>query len=219
MAILFDDAIPEYLSATPPVTAAPFTMSCWFYSDSATVRQPLIGFRDASDGSRVINLEAGGSVGGDPVTLFRRAGSAESLNTTTGYTVSTWHHACASLAASTDASVYIDGGSKSTSTATFAPAGIDTFEIGEGNEAAAMSGRIAEVAIWNVALNDAEVAALAFGNSPLLIRFSSLVFYLPMFGLGTNNTLHDWISNRVVTEVNTPVGAAHAPVITEYIDG
>ena len=41
-------------------------------------------------------------------------------------------------------------------------------------------GSLAEAAIWNAALSDAEVAALATGVSPLLVRPGSLVFYAPL---------------------------------------
>lgn len=43
-------------------------------------------------------------------------------------------------------------------------------------------GDIAEAAIWNVALSDAEIAMLAKGLSPLRVRPASLVSYVPMNG-------------------------------------
>ena len=45
-----------------------------------------------------------------------------------------------------------------------------------------MNGRIAEVAIWSVALTAGEHTALAAGVSPLLIRPASLLGYWPIWG-------------------------------------
>jgi len=42
-------------------------------------------------------------------------------------------------------------------------------------------GLVAEVAVWNVVLDDSEIAALAQGVSPLLIRSTALVEYWPVF--------------------------------------
>jgi hypothetical protein len=55
--------------------------------------------------------------------------------------------------------------------------------------------KIAESAIWNVALTAAEIATLAAGYSPLFVRPQSLVFYAPIIrelnnlkgGVLTNN--------------------------------
>jgi len=44
------------------------------------------------------------------------------------------------------------------------------------------NGRLAELAYWDVVLNDSEKVALSKGISPLLIRPSSLFFYVPLIG-------------------------------------
>ena len=44
------------------------------------------------------------------------------------------------------------------------------------------TGDLAEAAVWNVALTDAEVAALARGIHPFLIRPDALVAYWPILG-------------------------------------
>ena len=45
MARLLDDAQNQYLEwsgATPPITAPPFTLSCWFYTNTDVVDQVLM---------------------------------------------------------------------------------------------------------------------------------------------------------------------------------
>jgi hypothetical protein len=45
-----------------------------------------------------------------------------------------------------------------------------------------MSGQIAHAAVWNVALNAAQIAALARGVHPLAMERTALVAYWPLFG-------------------------------------
>lgn len=49
----------------------------------------------------------------------------------------------------------------------------------------AYDGKIAEIGIWNVALTDAEIASLAKGFSPALVRPQSLQGYWPLDGKST----------------------------------
>ncbi|KKK59939.1 hypothetical protein LCGC14_3029330, partial [marine sediment metagenome] len=72
-----------------------------------------------------------------------------------------------------------------------------------------MDESIAEVAIWNVALSNAEVALLAKGFSPLLIKPESLVSYWPLVRDDDN----DWIGGFDLTAFNTPTVSDHPPVI------
>jgi hypothetical protein len=54
------------------------------------------------------------------------------------------------------------------------------YHITSGSRTVFTNGRIAEAAIWNEALNDDEIAALANGFRPSLIRPNKLVFYVPL---------------------------------------
>ena len=47
MARLFDDAAPQYISASSAVlSGVPITMACWFNSDDAAAVQTLISLTD-----------------------------------------------------------------------------------------------------------------------------------------------------------------------------
>ena len=127
-----------------------------------------------------------GTTSGDPLYLEARAGGTSSYaRTTTGYSINTWHHSCAVVASATDRRVFIDGGSKDTETVTRNPT-ITTTAIGVnlhgGTAYNGMVGAMAEAAIWDVALTDAEVAIVASGISPLLMRPNDLVAYWPIIG-------------------------------------
>lgn len=188
MSRLFDDASSQVLSVdTAAFTAYPFTMCCWFYSDTATVSQVLmmIGDKDTDNVNRWA-LQAMGAVAGDPIRFASLASSvASNADTSSGYSANTWHHACAVGSSSTNRTVYIDGGSSGTNVTSSTPALSDRTAIGAAYDSAPtayMSGMIAHAAIWNAALTAAEVASLSRGILPTSIRPASLIHYWPLWG-------------------------------------
>jgi|SRR5215831_10134457 len=83
-----------------------------------------------------------------------------------------------------------------------------------GNSAAnagPFDGRIAEAAVWNVALSNAEIAALAAGVSPAYFRRSNLVFYVPIYGAGAPEADLSGNRNNGALTGSAP-GFNHAPV-------
>lgn len=72
-------------------------------------------------------------------------------------------------------------------------------------------GLIAEVAIWNIALNASEIAALARGVSPLLIRRQNLQGYWPIWGVGSPERDYSGKGGHG-TVTGTLTAARHAPV-------
>src|SRR3990167_11535257 len=182
----FVRASTHYLSnANAVVTVPPFTMACWFNSDLITIAQRLISIGDTAGTADEHWLEAAGDIAGDPVGAASRKTNTVRAASTTGYTAGTWRHACGVWATDADRRAYIDGGSKSTDTSTRAPVGLDSTYIGAGARSSPvdlMDGRIAEVGIWNAALTDGEVAALARGVCPRYVRPDALVVYVPIWG-------------------------------------
>lgn len=81
--------------------------------------------------------------------------------------------------------------------------------IQSGNPTNILSGQIAEAAIWNVALTDAEIASLAAGFTPDQIRPQSLQFYAPLV-----RDLVDVRGGRTITNVNSATVATHPRIIT-----
>ncbi len=213
MARLFDDAATEYLELdSAPLTAYPFTMSCRFYSDDITANQTLCFIGDKDSETDFWRLAVLGAVGGDPIALQSNDGTTERADTSTGFSVNTWHHACGVAVSATDRSCFIDGGSEGTSTTSITPAGSDRISVGRGGKLTPnfyMSGRIAELGVWNVALSDAEVATLAKGFSPLFIQPHNLVAYWPLIRDDDN----DWIGGFDLTATNTPTIAVHPPLV------
>ena len=212
MARLFDDASSQYLEhAAAALAGVPITMACWFQSDDATVSQGLMSIGRADVDDNFFELQAAGTVAGDPIRAHTESTSGAGVaDTSSGYSVDTWHHACAVFAAVDDRRAYIDGGSKGTGATSVTPASLAITDVGRAARSVNnryTSGRIAEAAVWNVALDDSEVAALAKGFSPLLIRPQSLVAYWPLFGNDASE-LDRWKSRFDLT-VTGATKAAH----------
>lgn len=73
-------------------------------------------------------------------------------------------------------------------------------------------GLMAEVAVWNAALSDAEVAALAKGMSPYHFRRNNLRHYSSLLGVATPEADQSgYVANLALTG-SVPAGADHAPV-------
>lgn len=213
MSRLFDDGDSEYLEVdSAPISAGfPLTLACWFYSDDLTIEQMLIQICEKGATNNYVRINLAGQVGGDPIYAASRNTGWTGANTSSGYSANTWHHACGVFSASNARAAFIDGGSKGTDNGNQSPDAQDRTSIGVAGDSSRdsyMSGRIAEVGVWTVALSDAEVALLALGFSPLLVRPESLVFYDPLIrGMG------DVIGGLILADNNGSVVAVHPQII------
>lgn len=216
MSRTFDSNTANNLSVdVAAITGYPFTMACWFNADLTTTQYGLMWIGDKDTTGDFFVLFADGGSAGDPVRFRSTVGGTNSTaNTTTGYTVGQWHHACAVGVSATSRSVFIDGGSKATATTSSTPAGLDRTAIGlwaDSTPSGPFDGRLAECAIWDVDLTDAEVAELASGVSPLKVRPGNLVGYWNLFGRSPEtNVGGDPALNLTVN--GTLVVGDHAPV-------
>jgi hypothetical protein len=120
------------------------------------------------------------------------------------YTVGSWHHAAVWFQGDTSRKTFFDGsaGSEETSSSVALPfngtgIGIDIDASARTNP---MDGEIAEAAIWDVILTNDEVAMLAAGATPLMVRPGSLAGYWPLYTTGTEP---DWVGDNPMTETGT----------------
>lgn len=183
------DGSTEYLTnaSWSGVVSMPLTIAGWFYSDSATARQTICAIVDTATTTNLFMLEADGGAAGDPIKASQAAGgTVNSASTSTGYSTGVWTHAAAVFATTTSRTAYINGGSSGTSTSTRNnPSGLDSVSIGRLGYSTPinyLNGRTAEVGVWNAELTATEIATLAKGVSPLLVRADALVSYWPIVG-------------------------------------
>lgn len=214
MSRLFDDASSEFLEVdVAPATATPLTLGCWFYADDVAVNHNLMGIFNKDEVDEWFTLIFAGAVSDKVVAQVGISGAAL---TSTSATINTWHYATGVFTSSTSRDVFIDGGGKGSNTDTFAPSGVNRVSVGrKGGPTPAdyFSGRIAEAAIWDVALTDVEVAVLATGVSPLRVRPANLKGYWPIFGASPETDYSGQGNNLTVTGATI---ADHAPVAPQF---
>lgn len=180
MSISFDKSVPDILSiASAAVTAAPVTIAAWFNPASEdTLMAPVtISSSDNDDGFQLA-LQGIGT----QVVMASHGSSGVQASTSTAWAASTWFHGCAVFASSTSRAAYLNGGGKGTDTASMTPTGLNRTNLGVFYASGSYDpydGLMAEIGIWDVALSDGEVAVLATGASPLLVRPGSLIRYVP----------------------------------------
>jgi hypothetical protein len=190
------------------VTAAPLTMACWVKTSiTGTAQSPMSLNNTASILNRNefdLRLTSGNQVS---AAIGDSVGFSQS-NAPGTFTANTWFHAAAVFASATSRTAYFNGAASTPNTTSRVPSGINGTSIGKqlsaspGNIplAPAGTGDIGEAAIWNVALTDADIAALAAGLSPLLVRPDALVGYWPLLGVGSpENNLVSNVSRMTIT--------------------
>lgn len=170
---------------TAAVTAAPFTVSAWVRGKSNN-DMGFFWVGDKDDAREFWSMQLRDSTPSRVIRVrIRTAGTTVMLDTTAVWTENQWHHVGFVEASATDHRVFLDGANKVTSTTSIAPAGADRTSIGRVADSSPemfFDGDIGHVAMWNVALTDAELATLANGTSPLRVRRDALIHYWPING-------------------------------------
>ncbi len=202
-------------SNNAPVTAYPMTFAIWFNVDGFPPVKTLISIGDKDVDTKFIQLMITGD-GPSPIGWRGdMAGSTWNAETTTNYDGGSlvWGHACGVSASATDHSVYLNGGSKGTDTASVTLSDIDSVAVGARaslTKTVLHAGGLAEGAIWNVALTEPEIQILALGYRPILVRPQSLVAYWPL--IGKLSPEPDIFSNFNLNIVDTPGQRDHVRV-------
>lgn len=198
------------------VTAAPLSISIWGRptSTAANLVAFALGHNSAGDNRFVLYYNALGTISFASVN----AGAAGIAVSTTGYSANVWSHVAGVTSAANARAAYLNGSSKGTEATSVTPGAIDITDIGAQHAGSStptsfFDGDLAEAALWDAALDDAEVAALAKGMSPLLIRPQSLVGYWPVIGKYSPEI--DVVNAKDMT-VTSAVVSAHPSVFNPY---
>lgn len=193
---LFDISSNEYLSIDAVVKSDsyPYTLAAWAKTTNTANNQSVLWVGD-KDTTAVYNiLYLGGAETGDPVTAISRNTAGGLLFTTATYPTGEWCHVCAVFASTSDCRVYLNGGSRFQDTSNDNEStAYDRTAIGMARDSSpshAFSGRIAFPAIWDIALSDEEVAALAGGLYPTEVQGASLRAYW-LFDDNDNDAIGD----------------------------
>lgn len=193
------------------VTAVPLSIAAWARDTAGSGLHEMVGIGNSgsASGRNTYDLYLSGTslrayTGDGSSGDFCSAGAAAPTNT--------WFHAAAVFAANNSRAVYLNGGNKGTNAVSHTPSGINRVTIGvEAIIASPWSGDLAEIAIWNVALSDTEVAKLAAGVHPFHIQPQALVCYCPV--TGRKSPEPNWVDGNSFSVVGTLSQAAHPRIV------
>lgn len=204
MAYNFVPASTQYLStASAPVTAKPVTMVCFARPTSGNNDFITVQIGTNSTNNRFVQYVSSARASGTQINDTGASTIATSQTVANG----TWRHSGSTFPDATEIAAFIDG-QKTSNNVTRSPTGIDRMAIGARTTGDFITpGDVAEVAVWNVALTDAEIASLAKGFKPTRIRPQSLVFYAPLI-----RELQDVKGALTLTNNNSATVAAHPRV-------
>jgi hypothetical protein len=213
MARALASASSQYLiNGSAVVTAEPFTMACWFQVAALGASEAIMSI-GTNGGSHRWQLERNAANAMD-IRSTDGSGNGISLGTNGEIAATgTWYHAAGVFAASNSRTGYFNGTAHTTNTTAITVSGVDRTLLGARISTVVglyLNGQIAEAAVWNAALDAAEVASLSKGFSPLLIRPASLKAYWPL--IGRHDPEIDPRGGFNMTPTNGPTAAPHCRV-------
>lgn len=214
MARSFVAANSDYLSRSGAIFSAyPFTFACWTAPTGTGGNIFSVG--NTSSDSYYFRLIAAA----DNLSFSVGALSEGFVNygsPATGVLSGEWRHVAVVAGSSTSRSTWYGGAQigSSASPATY-PTGLNVTALGtlyRTTRTTHLTGAIAHAAFWSASLSSAEIASLATGTSPLLIRPASLIEYWPLRGLACDAPEPGVYSGRNLSVVGTSWARDPSPV-------
>lgn len=201
----------QYLSASAPVSAAPFTVSCWARLSATSGNRAIVSLGTGNNAQRFLLYFASGTL-----AWFVNDTSFSQAIVTGIAATNTWHHCLAVEESSSNRTVYFNGIASSSSnpgstSGTRSPASVDELNIGIDRSNNTLqfqhTGQIADLAIWSIALTASEITSLSKGFSADKIQPQSQVFYAPLV-----RDIIDYSGGLTITNNNSATVADHPRV-------
>ncbi len=172
---------------TAPISSYPCTISAWYKPSNNTSNHSIVYIGSTTDTRRFLIYRAGPSSNNVAVLDNRNDGGAsiQILAGTTPVTnTAAWYNVVGVFASSTDRKIYVNGTQENSDTSSMTTTSLNRYSVGARGIPAPSYGlyanaKIAEVAVWSVALTSAEILQLAKGANPQWIQRPSLASYLP----------------------------------------
>lgn len=206
----FVSASSQYINfATAPVSGPPCTISFWMKRTDTTTAAAVVAVNSSATQRMQVN------VGSSSLTAAALDTTASSSAATVNGVDSTsdWYHVMAVFAGSAYRSIFTNGVFGASNVTSRTVNSIDRVLVGArvntSTVGAFFPGTIAEVAVWNVALTNAEAAILAVGAKPYRVRPDALVFYAPLW---SNASTEQNLMGTGGTLTNSPTASAHPRV-------
>ena len=199
----------------------PYSIHCWMKTSDLAQTTALACFDNWPNAQNMAQFR--GSVAGDYVAAACYDGSWNLAISTSGVSNATWHSVLVVFTSTTSRTVYIDGGNKHTDTNTCnsgpgagGDLGVGARDVG-GTPDLFFGGKLAELAIWDIALADADAVSLAGGALANTVEASDLLWYWRLYEDANND---GGTESDNLTERNSPTYDTndHPVSITTYVD-
>jgi hypothetical protein len=210
-------------SSTAPVTAPPLSIAAWCYTSTVSSLQCAVSICGLADGSGVNNFDIGvAATGAARAYEGGSAGTSGTASASASFPTGSWGSILGVFTSSSARAVYSQGGNvgtNSTAVSAHTPTGVGIGvrrlsgtplqPFGAGG-----TGLIGEVAVWNAARSGLEAAALASGVPAYWVAPSSLVWYLPLWGIASPEP--DLSGHANSATITGSLSKADNPPITFY---
>jgi hypothetical protein len=183
---LFDAANPDSIEnqVTAVVSNEPFTFAAWVYPTSFATTSTIVSIGSGASSGESWRLGIDTSGQGFVDKLFTGASPSGVSRMASAMTVNTWNQLTGVFTSDTSRTVWQNASAATVDTTSVTDFTVNRTSIGiqAGNLSAPRpaAARIAEVAIWNIALSSDDINALSKGFSPQLVRPQNLVLYVPL---------------------------------------
>ena len=219
MSILYTAASSEsWRSAFSAIPSLPVSYSAWVYLSQLLSQrgdEMCIAVHNNSNPSFLDWLNVRLQDGGDTLeTSIRDSVGFTAVNTTNTVSANTWQHCAGYFTASTLKAILNGNFAQSGELANPRSPNfndVTQFVIGRNERGGDdfMDGRIADVAYWNVQLEQHEFEALARGTHPLNIRPTNLLIFQPLW---SETHIYDVVTGAEMAQRFGGVTAQHSPV-------
>ena len=179
MAYLFNGTNQYMTAALDSFSGIPCTLSCWInVSVVPSIILPILVLTNSTTNARVnINTDGANITAAGIDANGNSTGNAFFVN---AISASRWIHVCA-VHQSSNRNIYINGVAGTVNTATLSSFSANRLLIATNFSFNLFFGAsIADVGVWNAALDTEEISAIAKGFACNLVRTQNLVFYAPL---------------------------------------
>ncbi len=206
-------------ATSAPVSSYPCTISAWYKPLNNTSNHSIVYIGSTTDQRRFLIYRTGSS-SNNVAVLDNRSDGGSTIQILAGTTPVTntgaWYHIVGVYASSTSRKLYVNGVQENSDTSAMTTTSLNRIGVGARGAPAPFYGlyayaRIAHVAVWNVALSDAEIGELAKGANPRWIQRDAQKMYEPMWtglspepDLSGNSSAGLGLTNSPASSVDNP---------------
>lgn len=216
MARTFNGTSQRLWRGSAPVLQPPLTLAVWVRPGRNSAYEDVLGLSNTGQNHTGYFLQLRGPDSARAAAVTAQQGTFAIARSADPYALDQWQHLTGVFSATDRRRVYWNGRPGAEDTVAKTPGGLNRATVGawesSGGVTAYFAGGAAEAAVWDVALSDAEILALAQGDSPLLVRPDNLRAYWPLGGdFGENDADQSGQANDLTAE-GGPGWTTHPPI-------